>query len=98
MSRSVGKALGSFLVLQLTTLQMCGLEEDFFSIGRNLASEGLEQNLGRVRVIDQLSRVLMEESRQFFQLSPDLCRCDPNCPGGTCFLTFVFGDINGKGE
>jgi len=52
---------------------MCGLEEDFFNIGRNLASEGLEQNLGRVRVIDQLSRVLMKESRQFFQLSPDLC-------------------------
>jgi len=77
---------------------MCGLEEDFFSIGRNLASEGLEQNFGQVRVIDQLSCVLMEESRQFFQLSPDLCRCDPNRPGGTCFFTFVFGDINGKGE
>jgi len=42
MSRSVGKALGSFLVLQLTALQMCSLEEDFFSIGRNLASQGLE--------------------------------------------------------
>ena len=77
---------------------MRSLEEGFFSIGRNLASEGLEQNLGRVRVIDQLSRVLMEESRQFFQLCPDLCRCNPNCPGGTCFLTFIFGDINGKGE
>ena len=77
---------------------MCGLEDGFFSIGRDLASEGLEQNLGQVRVIDQLSRVLMEESRQLFQLSPDLCRYNPNRPGGTCFLTFVFGDINGKGE
>jgi hypothetical protein len=45
---------------------MCGLEENFFSIGGNLASLGLEQSLGRVRVIDQLGRVLMEESRQFF--------------------------------
>jgi len=45
---------------------MCGLEEDFFGIGRNLASEGFEQSLGRIRVIDQLSRDLMEESRQFF--------------------------------
>jgi len=96
MSRSIGKALGSFLVLQLMALQMCGLEEDFINISRNLASESLEQSLGRVRVIDQLSRVLMEESRQFFELCPDLCRCDPNCPGGTCFLTFIFGDINGK--
>jgi len=40
----------------------------------------------------------MEESRQFFQLCPDLYRCNPNCPRGTCFLTFIFGDINGKGE
>jgi len=40
----------------------------------------------------------MVESRQFFQLCPDLCQCDPNCPGGACFLTFIFGDINGKGE
>jgi len=42
MSRFVGKALSSFLVLQLTALQMCSLEEDFFSIGRNLTSQGLE--------------------------------------------------------
>jgi len=42
---------------------MCGLEEDFFDIGWNLASESLEQNLGRVRVIDQLCRILMKESR-----------------------------------
>jgi hypothetical protein len=42
---------------------MCGLEEDFFGIGRNLASEGLEQSFGQVRVIDQLSSILMEESR-----------------------------------
>jgi len=42
MSRSVAKALNSFLVLQLMTLQMCSLEEDFFSIDRNLTSQGLE--------------------------------------------------------
>jgi len=45
---------------------MRSLEEDFFNIGRDLASEGLEQNFGWVRVIDQLSRVLMEEGRKFF--------------------------------
>jgi len=66
LSSSIGKAPGGSLVLQLTTIQMCGLEEDFFDIGRNLASERLEQNFGWVRVVDQLSRVLMEESRQFF--------------------------------
>jgi len=42
MSRSIGKALGSPLVLQLMALQMCCLEENFFSIGRDLASQGLE--------------------------------------------------------
>jgi len=77
---------------------MCGLEEDFLDIGRNMASEGLEQNFGWIRVVDQLSRVLMEESRQFFQLGPDLCRYDPDRPGGTRFLTFVLGDINSEGE
>jgi len=66
LSSSIGKTPSGPLVLQLTTLQMCGLEKDFFGIGRNLASEGLEQNLGRIRVINQLSRVLMEEGRQFF--------------------------------
>jgi hypothetical protein len=63
LSSSIGKVRGGPLVLQLTTLQMCGLEEDFFGIGRNLASEGLEQSFGQVRVIDQLSSILMEESR-----------------------------------
>jgi len=42
---------------------MCGLEKDLFGIGRNLASQGLEQNLGWIGVIDQLSRVLMKEGR-----------------------------------
>jgi hypothetical protein len=62
LSSSVGKAPRSPLVLQLTTLQMCSLEEDFFDIGWNLASESLEQNLGWVGVIDQLCCVLMKES------------------------------------
>ena len=42
LSGSVGKALGSPLVLQLTALQVCCLEEDFFSIGGDLASQSLE--------------------------------------------------------
>jgi len=37
------------------------LEEDFFGIGRNLASEGFEQNLGWVGVINQPGRVLVKE-------------------------------------
>jgi len=37
------------------------LEEDFFGIGRNLASEGLEQDFGWVGVINQLGRVLVKE-------------------------------------
>ena len=49
--------------MQLATFQMCGLEKDFLGIDRNLASERLEQNLGWVRVIDQLCCILMEESR-----------------------------------
>jgi len=42
---------------------MSGLEKDFLGIGRNLAPEGLEQNLGWVGVIDQLCRILVKESR-----------------------------------
>ena len=42
LSGSIGKAPGGPLVLQLTTFQMCGLEEDFLGIGRNLASERFE--------------------------------------------------------
>jgi len=62
LSGSIGKTPGGPLVLQLTTFQMCGLEKDFLGIGRNLASERLEQSLGWVRVIDQLCCILMEES------------------------------------
>jgi len=62
LSGSIGKAPSGPLVLQLTTFQMCGLEKDFIDIGRNLASEGLEQNLGWIGVIDQLCRILVEES------------------------------------
>jgi len=42
LSGSVGKALGSPLVLQLTALQMCCLEENFFGIGWDLASQSIE--------------------------------------------------------
>jgi hypothetical protein len=37
------------------------LKEDFFGIGRNLASKGPEQRFGRVRIIDQLGCILMKE-------------------------------------
>jgi len=40
---------------------VCSLKEDFLSIGRDLASEGLEQSLGWVGVINQLGRVLVKE-------------------------------------
>jgi len=63
LSSSIGKAPRSPLVLQLTTLQMCGLEEDFFDIGWDLASENPEQNHGWVGVINQLCCVLMKEGR-----------------------------------
>ena len=39
------------------------MEEGFFSIGRNLASKGFEQGLGWVRIVDQLSSVLMKYGR-----------------------------------
>jgi hypothetical protein len=77
---------------------MCGLEEDFFDIGWDLASESSEQNLGWVGVIDQLRRVLVKEGRQFFQPGPDLCRCNANCLGRACFFTFFFREVDGEGE
>ena len=41
---SIGKTLGSLLVLKLAALQMRSLEEDLFGIGRDLAPEGFEQS------------------------------------------------------
>jgi hypothetical protein len=42
MSGSIGKTLGSLLVLELAAFQVCSLEQDFFYIGWDLASKGLE--------------------------------------------------------
>jgi len=56
---SVGKALKSLLVLELTTFQMGNLEEHLVSIGWNLIMEGLEDGLSWVRVIYQLSYILL---------------------------------------
>ena len=61
MSSSIGKALNGLLILKLSALQVNSLEENLLGIGRNLASESLEQGLGRIRVVDQLGRVLMKE-------------------------------------
>jgi len=72
MSSSIGKALNSLLILKLSTLQVSSLEEDLFSIDRNLASKSLEQGFGRIGVINQLGRVLMKEGRQIFQLYSNL--------------------------
>jgi len=53
--------LNNLLILKLSTLQVSSLEEDLLGFGRNLASESLEQGLGRIGVINQLGRVLMKE-------------------------------------
>ncbi len=63
LSRSIGKAPNGSLVLQLAAFQMCSLAEGIFGIDRNLASKGLEQGLGWVRIVDQLSCVLMKYGR-----------------------------------
>jgi len=42
MSGSIGKALSGLLVLELSTLQMYSLEENFLGIDRDLASESFE--------------------------------------------------------
>jgi len=60
MSGSIGKALSGLLVLELAALQMCSLEEDFFGVSRDLASERFKQGLGWVGVINQLSCILMK--------------------------------------
>jgi hypothetical protein len=45
---------------------VCSLKKDFLGIGKDLTSESLEQGLGRIGVVDQLSCVLMKEGQQFF--------------------------------
>jgi hypothetical protein len=73
-SGSIGKTLGSLLVLELVPFQVCSLKQDFFCIGWDLAPKGLKQSFGRVRIIDQLSGILMQQNQQVFQFSFDFCR------------------------
>jgi len=63
MSGSIGKALSGFLVLELLTLQVCGLEENLLGIGENLASENFEQSLSWIGVINQLGCILVEQGQ-----------------------------------
>jgi len=56
---SVSKALNNFLVLEVAALQMGNLEKYLFGIGRDLTMKSLEDSFGRVRVIYQLSCVLV---------------------------------------
>jgi len=74
MSSSIGKALSGLLVLELSTLQVCSLEENLLGIGGDLASKNFEQSLGWIGVINQLGCILMKQGQQIFQLHSDLCR------------------------
>jgi hypothetical protein len=47
-SSSVGKALNGLLVLKLEALQVGSLKKYLLSIGRNLTTENLKDNLGRI--------------------------------------------------
>jgi len=59
-SSSIGKTLGGLLILELAAFQVCSLKQDFFYIGWDLASKGLEQSFGWIRVIDQLGSILVQ--------------------------------------
>jgi len=73
-SGSIGKTLSSLLMLELATLQVCSLKYSFFCIGWDLAPKGLKQSFGWVRIIDQLSGILMQQSRQVLEFSFDFYR------------------------
>jgi len=74
MSGPIGKTLGGLLVLELTTLQVCSLEKNLFSIGWNLATESLEQSFGWISIVNQLSSVLVQQGQQVLQFGSDFCR------------------------
>jgi len=59
MGGSIGKTLGSLLVLELTALQLCSLEKNLSNIGWNLAAKGLEQGFGWIGIVNQLSSILV---------------------------------------
>ena len=46
MSGSIGKTLGSLLILELTAFQMCSLEKSFLDIGWDLTPKSFEQSFG----------------------------------------------------
>jgi len=52
MGGSIGKTLGSLLILELVALQVCSLEKNLLGIGRDLTSERFEQSFGWIRVIN----------------------------------------------
>jgi hypothetical protein len=97
-SSSIGKALGGLLVLELSTLQVSSLEKNLLGIGKDLASESLEQSLGWIGVVNQLDCVLMKVGRQIFQLCSNLCRRNSNCSRRACFLAFILKNFDDKGE
>ena len=59
MGGSIGKRLGSLLVLELTAFQVCSLEKNLFGISWNLATKSLEQSFGWIGIVNQLSSVLV---------------------------------------
>jgi len=73
MSGSIGKMLSGFFLLELSTLQVCGLEKNLLSIGGDLASENFERSLGWFGVINQLGCILVKQGQQIFQLRSDFC-------------------------
>ena len=42
MGGSIGKALGSLLILELAALQVCSLEKNLFGVDRDLTPESFE--------------------------------------------------------
>jgi len=49
---SIGKTLGSLLVLELAALQVCSLKENLFDIGWDLTPKSFEQSFGWIRIIN----------------------------------------------
>ena len=58
---SIGKALNSFLVLELAALQMGSFKEHLFGIGRDLTTESFEDKpwSGRNRLLAELCLVVI---------------------------------------
>jgi len=52
MGGSIGKTLGSLLVLELMAFQVCSLEKNLFGIGWNLTTKSLEQSFDWIGIIN----------------------------------------------